>query len=175
MTADALRELLDSLATLPYGGEPIDQRTHALQCSWHALHDLRDDAFVIACALHDIGRAPAVASVHPGVPHEVAGARFVARFLPTRAAALIAGHVDAKRYLVSVDDRYRAALSRTSVVSLARQGGGMSADERAQFEADPICDDLIALRRYDDAAKRPGAPTASIEEIVAIYERLPHS
>jgi predicted HD phosphohydrolase len=164
-----LARLLNSLARLPYGLEAVDQRAHALQTAGLALADGWDDEMVLACALHDVGRAPAVAAAFEGFAHEVAGDRVVSALIGSRAGTLVGGHVAAKRYLVS-ESGY--ALSPASIASLAVQGGAMTQAERSAFEAQPLFGELLALRRYDDAAKVPGAAAPGVDEIVEIYARI---
>jgi gamma-butyrobetaine dioxygenase len=55
LSSDELRELIDGLARLPYGGEAVDQRRHALQCAGQAVAAGADGELVLAAALHDIG------------------------------------------------------------------------------------------------------------------------
>jgi predicted HD phosphohydrolase len=169
MTSQEVGRLLDSLARLPYGLEVVDQRAHALQSAGLALADGWDDEMVLACALHDVGRAPAVAAAFEGIAHEVAGDRVVSALIGSRAGTLVGEHVAAKRYLVS-DPSY--VLSPASVASLAMQGGPMTAGERAAFEALPLFSEILALRRYDDAAKVPGAAAPSVADVVEIYARI---
>ena len=77
---------------LPYDGEPVDQLEHALQCAALARGERGDDTeFVVACLLHDIARAPAVAGIPydgPREHHGEAGARWLdaARRRPRRLA-----------------------------------------------------------------------------------------
>jgi len=77
--------------------------------------------------------------------------------LGARVARLVAGHAEAKRYLVSVDASYRAALSPRSIVTLA--GRAVLLDRRAAdaFPPGPDRGGLIALRRADDCRQVPGA------------------
>ena len=56
-----------------------------------------------------------------------------------------------------------ARLSPPSVVSLALQGGPMSADETARFEANPFAIDALRLRKWDDDAKVSGLETPNVE------------
>ena len=118
MSPEELRQLVDGLAGLPYGGEADDQRTHALQCAWHAQRAGADDELVLAALLHDAGRA-----VHPELDHERAGQELGRRLLGERAGWLIGSHAQAKRYLVAVEPDYADALSQASVDSLRAQGG----------------------------------------------------
>jgi predicted HD phosphohydrolase len=46
-------------------------------------------------------------------------------------------------------------LSAESVRTLSRQGGPMTAEEAAAFEALPHARDAVAVRRWDDQAKDP--------------------
>ncbi|MEU8710821.1 HD domain-containing protein [Streptomyces sp. NPDC048663] len=171
LTGDRLAELIDGLAGLPYGGEPVDQRTHALQTARLAVAAGADDELVVAAALHDIGRAKQVRAEHPGLPHELAGAEWARRHLGERAAWIIAQHVPAKRYLVATDPAYHALLSRASIASLKVQGGPMDATEASAFAAHPLAEDAVSLRRWDDAAKDPQGPVLETAELVATYER----
>lgn len=172
LTRDELAALIEGLADLPYGGEAVDQRTHALQTAAHAVEAGADDELVVAAALHDIGRAGAVAVRHRGMPHERAGAAFARERLTERIAWAIEQHVPAKRYLVTVDPDYHAGLSPVSVRSLRAQGGPMTPGEVAEFGAHPWATDAIALRRWDDAAKDPSGPVLPLDDLLDRYDRL---
>ena len=169
---DEITEIIDGLAGLPYGGEVVDQRTHALQTGWHAAHASADDELLVAATLHDIGRSPTVATRYPCLPHEDAGAQFARQYIGERAANIIRAHVPAKRYLVATDPTYAALLSPSSVESLRRQGGAMAEWEIAEFRADSFSEQAIALRRWDDAAKDPDGPCLNPEHLLAAYHRL---
>jgi len=137
LTSDELAELIEGLAGLPYGGEAVDQRRHALQCAGHAVAAGSDDELVLAAALHDIGRAEPVRAEFPGLPHEQAGEAFARDRVGAVVAWLIGQHVPAKRYLVAVDQAYFGQLSPASVRSLERQGGPMNPAEVEQFRSHP--------------------------------------
>ncbi|MFJ9031267.1 HD domain-containing protein [Streptomyces sp. NPDC102274] len=171
LTGRQLAELIDSLAGLPYGGEAVDQRTHALQAAWLAAEAGSDDELVVAAALHDIGRATSVRAVYPDLPHELAGAAFARQHISERAAWIIAQHVPAKRYLVATDPVYHDQLSPASVASLKRQGGPMDEREAAEFSAHPMAAAAIALRRWDDEAKDPDGPVLKMADLLAAHER----
>lgn len=171
-TSDELADLIDGLAGLPYGGEAVDQRTHALQAGWLAARAGADDELLLAATLHDIGRAEPVRAAYPGLPHEDAGAEFARAEFGDRVAAVIALHVPAKRYLVATDPAYNALLSPASVESLRRQGGPMDAREVAEFAARPWAADAVAVRRWDDAAKDPDGPVLDLADVLAAHRRL---
>jgi predicted HD phosphohydrolase len=172
LTRAELTTLIEGLADLPYGGEAVDQRTHALQTAAHAVTAGADDEIVVAAALHDIGRAPSVATRYRGMPHELAGAAFAREHLTERIAWAIEQHVPAKRYLVAVYPDYHAGLSPASVRSLRVQGGPMTPEEVAEFDAHPWGDDAIALRRWDDEAKDPDGPILPLEDLLDRHDRL---
>ena len=159
-----LRKLLENLAALPAMGEPIDQLAHALQTAGNAMAAGADDELILASALHDIGRAPLLANRFP-IPHEDAAAEYLKRFMPVRVVWLVQAHVAAKRYLVYAEG-WESALSETSKHTLVKQGGAMSADDAKTFLEHPWAQDAIALRRWDDAAKVPGAAMPSIDDVL---------
>lgn len=60
------------------------------------------------------------------------------------------------RYLTAVNDSYYDSLSSASKKSLEFQGGPFKGTALAAFEQDPLRDEMVALRLWDDAAKVPG-------------------
>jgi gamma-butyrobetaine dioxygenase len=172
LSREALGMLIEGLAGLPYGGEAVDQRAHALQTGWHARQFGSDDELLLAATLHDVGRAAPVAARWPALPHELSGAEFARAHLGERAAWIIAQHVPAKRYLVATDAGYRAHLSPASIASLMRQGGPMNEAEVAEFRARSGAEDAIMVRRWDDNAKDPGGMQITIAEVLDAYDRL---
>ena len=108
------------------------------------------------CSRWPSARGPATAP--PTSATRPAGSAWLAGLFPPAVTAPIALHVRAKRYLCAVDPSYLAVLSPGSVASLERQGGPLSADEVAAFEANPGWEDAVALRRWDDQAKVPDLP-----------------
>jgi predicted HD phosphohydrolase len=85
---------------------------------------------------------------------------------------LVELHVPAKRYLVTVEPSYRDGLSDGSTISLARQGGVLSAAERATLEANPHLAAALALRRCDERAKDPAAFVDGLDRWRPIVERV---
>ena len=72
-------------------------------------------------------------------------------------------HVPAKRYLVAVDDAYRARLSSGSIHTLAIQHGPMTAEEVTAFGASSHFEGAVCLRRADESAKDPAAVVAGLD------------
>lgn len=169
---DELLELLETLAGLPYGGEPVDQRSHALQAARQAQEAEASDEAVLAALLHDVGRATAVRRQFPGLPHETAGARWIEPRLGPAVARLVAAHVPAKRYLVATDPAYASVLSRASVASLRVQGGPMSREETVDFAGTVDVRAACELRRWDDRAKQPSGAEANPQQLRAALERV---
>jgi predicted HD phosphohydrolase len=170
LSPDALIDLLRTGSGW-FDGEVVDQCTHALQTAQRARDAGADDELVTAAALHDCGRLRTVATLYPELAHQEAASRFCAQIFGPRVAWLISAHVAAKRYLVATDLDYAGQLSPVSVRSLEVQGGPMRGDELATFARHPWALDAAALRRWDDLAKVPGAPTPTLDELVAIFAR----
>ncbi|WP_036465895.1 HD family phosphohydrolase [Mycolicibacterium iranicum] len=148
--------------------EAVDEWDHALQSAARALDDGADDELVLAAALHDIGHSPLLG--RPGIADHSGLARdwIVPRF-GARVGWLAWAHVAAKRHLAAVDPEYAAALTATSVASLAEQGGPRIDPE---FANHPWCEDALRLRRYDDAAKDPAAVGAPLAVVLEIAQKL---
>jgi predicted HD phosphohydrolase len=156
------------------GGLPI--LDHCLQCaaSLRGSHP-HDEELQVAGLVHDLGwlelddgRWTLVLDA----AHDVAGRALVAPLLGARIASLVGGHVAAKRYLLATDPAYAAGLSARSEETLTFQGGVMTAAEAAEFARRPDRDDLVALRRADDAAKVRGAAVEPVESWRPVVERV---
>ena len=141
--------------------EDVDLLAHALQCG-ERLREVAPDDFELQIAglVHDIGTA-----LVPDAPdrHARIGADAVRGLLGARVARLVAGHAEAKRYLVAVDASYRNALSSRSVVTLAAQGGPLEPRAAEAFARGRDVEALVVLRHADDAAKVPGAKVSGLE------------
>jgi predicted HD phosphohydrolase len=143
--------------------EDLAQAEHALQTAAHAQAAGATDVLVAAALLHDVGHLLALAGEGQPGPHEHTGAVYLAQLFPPSVTGPVALHVRAKRYLCAVDAGYAAALSRGSTRSLERQGGPMSSDAIAAFEATPGWTDAVSLRRWDDAGKSAVPAAATID------------
>ena len=168
-TVDALLAVLQRGANA-HDGEAVDLLDHMLQCG-ALLADAEPDDLELQVAglVHDLGTV-----LEPNGPatHATTGADAIESLLGERVAALVAGHDQAKRYLVSTDSEYSAQLSDVSVATLALQGGLMDEAERARFEAGEHQASLVALRRADDAAKVPGLAVPGLQDWRPKLERV---
>ncbi|TQM10843.1 HD domain-containing protein [Pseudonocardia kunmingensis] len=167
-TRERLRADLCAVADLPYDGEAVDQLAHALQCGTLAVRAGARPAVVAAALLHDIGRSPGVSAQLPDAPHERAGAAYCTRLLGHEVGWLVGAHVLAKRALVTLDPGYAALLSPVSVRSLEQQGGPAASAELDRFLRHPLAREAMDVRRWDDEAKVPGAPTMALDELLDV-------
>jgi predicted HD phosphohydrolase len=166
-TVDEIVAACESMAGLPYDGEPVDQLQHALQCAALARGRREDREFVVAALLHDIARAPAVAGIPYDGPREHHGetaARWLAPRVGPRVAWLAEQHVAAKRYLVATHPEYASRLTEVSARTLRAQGGPMTAAEVEAFRAHPDWRLAVELREIDDQGKVPGARVPGLAE-----------
>lgn len=159
-----LQDIYDARALSPYGLSLINQRAHAVQSGHHARQQGLSDALITAALLHDIGHMVHELGEHPAArgiddQHEAVGAHWLMQHFGPNVCEPVRLHVAAKRYLCAVEPAYRDRLSRDSIESLALQGGPMSADDVAAFEREPYWQDAVTLRRIDELAKDPNAPT----------------
>jgi predicted HD phosphohydrolase len=175
---DALFEALRHSADADdEGGLPI--LDHCLQCAALLREAHPEDVELqVAGLVHDLGWLELVRgrwTLVLDATHDATGRALVAPLLGPRVAELVGGHVAAKRYLLATDHAYAALLSARSEETLGFQGGVMTAEQVAAFERRPDRDDLVALRRADDAAKvrnadldRLGSWRAAVERIATI-------
>jgi gamma-butyrobetaine dioxygenase len=189
--ADTLLDAMARSAARQYGGEAVSELEHALQCAELAVAAGVDEELVLAALLHDVGRyavpqslvsdtlegagaAPSEPPHPPGVSrgaHHEVGADLIAPWVPPRVAWCVRKHADAKRYLCATEPDYFELLSPASRRTLVVQGGVMSGEEVAALRPHPWLADALALRRWDDQAKVPGAPTRSLSAWVPTLRR----
>ena len=179
--SDPLRqELLDIFvgrATRRYGLSEINQLQHALQAAALAEADAAPPATVLASLLHDVGHMVHDLGEDPasrGVDdrHEALGAAWLAERFGPEVSEPVRLHVAAKRYLCAIDPGYLNGLSRASAISLALQGGPMSAAEIAAFEAEPFFADAVTLRHFDDMGKQPDWHVSDLASYRPLLESL---
>jgi [1-hydroxy-2-(trimethylamino)ethyl]phosphonate dioxygenase len=160
-----------------YLGEPVTLTEHMLQSASAAEEDGAPPELVAAAVLHDFGHLvhdlPADSADH-GVDtlHEDVGARYLERHFPPAVTEPIRLHVASKRYLCAVEPAYLAELSAASRHSLDLQGGPFSPEEAEAFRRLPHAEAAVRLRRYDDIAKLPGAPTPPLEHYRPLLESV---
>jgi predicted HD phosphohydrolase len=153
--------------------EVVTEREHALQTAALAEADGADDAVVAAALLHDVGRLLLHGEVSAGDrAHDRLGEQFLAPRFGLAVSGPVGLHVAAKRYLCAVEPPYADALSPVSVRSLAVQGGPMSDEEVAGFEARPGWEVTVRLRRWDDHAKVVDAPTRTVDDYAELLTGL---
>lgn len=143
---------------------------HGLQCA--ALLEKSDPLDIelqVAGLIHDLAHP----WDGPGQPrHATMGADAVRTILGERVAALIAGHVSAKRFLVTTQPEYRDLLSLDSVMTLEAQGGDLSLREVVDFQLNPWWEAMVALRIADDGAKVPHAVVPPLEHWIDAIHSL---
>ncbi|MFJ3231065.1 HD domain-containing protein [Streptomyces sp. NPDC086787] len=171
-SVDALLSLLadceDSWDTPDRSGDPVDILDHGLQVAAVLAERYPDDEELqVAGLVHDIG--------HHLMPGDEAGhgeqaAEAVSALLGRRVARLVALHIPAKRCLAATDPHL--ALSPESARTLGHQGGVMTPEEVAAFEADPDFPSAVALRRADDAGKVVGLRVPGLDHWRPTVERV---
>ncbi|MFC1440650.1 phosphonate degradation HD-domain oxygenase [Streptacidiphilus sp. N1-10] len=172
-----LSELFEGQGSAEYFGEDVTQAEHMLQTGALAEAAGAEPALVAASLLHDLGHFHGEATGHDLMAgtdnrHSHTGADRLARWFGPDVTEPVRLHVAAKRYLCAVEPDYAATLSPASVHTLAVQGGPMTPAEAAAFAAHRYGADAVRLRRWDDAAKDPEAPTPGFDHFRPLLARL---
>lgn len=170
-TAEIVDEVFDLYAKYgdaDYIGEPVSQIEHMSQSAQLAIDEGYDDEVVLAAFFHDIGHICAASAGSMGgfgkKSHERIGADYLRGCgFPERVAKLVENHVQAKRYLTFRYPEYYQQLSEASKKTLEYQGGVMSEVEAENFEADPLFETSIRMRRWDELAKETDVPVIDLK------------
>lgn len=175
---DQLFGLFARTGSSEYFGEAVTQIEHALQCAYEAQQAHADEQMIAAALLHDIGhiveddRAQREGVVGV-INHDDLGGDYLRELgFPERVAALVEGHVDAKRYLTATNPDYYQRLSDASKETLRLQGGPMSEEEAAAWGASEYVRDRLRLRTWDELAKVPNREVPGLESYRGLLERV---
>lgn len=171
-TIDEVFHLYQEFGSADYIGEPVSQIEHMSQSAQLALESGADDEVVLAAFFHDIGHLLVLGADHMSMGgygakrHEQIGADFLrSKGFPERVAKLVENHVQAKRYLTWKHPEYFNNLSEASRITLGYQGGVMGEQEAREFESNPLFNDSISLRRWDEEAKLTNIPVIDLNII----------
>lgn len=161
---------------IEYSGEGVTQLEHALQAAELAERDGAPPELVTAAFLHDLGHLLNLQGETPtarGIDdqHQYFAIPFLRPLFGPGVIEPIRLHVDAKRALCALEPEYYERLSEDSKRSLTLQGGIFSKEETARFMARPGAEDAMRVRRWDDAAKVPGATTPPLSHYLELAIR----
>lgn len=176
ITFPEIRALFDLNGDRRYGGEPVSQLEHALQCARLAEEGGASDELITACLLHDFGHLFNERGTTPtlrGVDdkHQFYAASALKNVFPDAVRVPIYLHVEAKRYLCAVTAGYRDDLSADSRRSLELQGGPLNDVDAGKFIEQLHASDAVRLRFWDDHAKVAGARTPDLDHYLGIARR----
>lgn len=160
-----------------YLGEPVTMAQHMLQGATIAEQNGMPEEIIVGALLHDIGHFTSeFGTYHPDDTkdrhHEDAGAEVLEQFFPSVITDCCRYHVAAKRYLCATKPEYFNRLSAASVHTLELQGGPMSAEEVAAFEANPNLKEIIQVRYLDEAGKRADMETPDFAHFAPMVQRM---
>ena len=172
-----LRQAIAAKGGNLYGGEPVTQQQHALQCAQLAEDDGASKALIAAALLHDIGHLlehdfEAAMAREEDRFHENVGNAYLQKWFGPEVTEPVRLHVASKRYLCATDPDYLAKLSPASLHTLKIQGGPMSDAEVAAFEANDNYREAVRLRIWDDLGKNPQMQTRSLDHFLEIVREV---
>ena len=184
--------LFKEFGSANYVSNQVSLMEHSLQAAQLALEYFKkddrtvDSELVIGSLLHDFGKIVIMYNAKQGkeVPergdgkmessknHELLGAEFLKKLgFSERVQEICRGHVKAKRYLCAKDQAYYEQLHPASKAKLKYQGGPMTEEEVASFEKDPLFEDIMQMRTFDEQALRPGRQVLGLEDYTEMIKQ----
>ena len=138
----------------------ISQIEHAFQTMEMGIKLDNNEDFHLCCFLHDIGHLLLKENnnnadfLNENLHHELIGYRFLKNFFEPSISKPILLHVEAKRYLCSINKDYYNSLSEASQTSFKIQGGLMSLEECQKFRNTTYYNYAVKLREIEDLSKK---------------------
>lgn len=148
---DTIAGLFAGPGARDYLGEAVTIGEHMRQAGTLAEAAGAPAPLVAAALLHDVGHLRGETDAR----HGSGGARWLSQWFGPAVTEPVRLHVAAKRYLCATEPGYSGLLSPESARTLVLQGGPMTPEQAAEFEALPGARDAVAVRRWDDQAKDP--------------------
>ncbi|KAL4222739.1 hypothetical protein ACF0H5_018780 [Mactra antiquata] len=163
-TVTEIFRLYEHAGSSQYLGENVSKTEHSIQCAMCAEEDGASNQVILAAFLHDIGHLLGIDKNLPEMvtdgqnigtkDHDVIGGQYLKdKGFSDIVCDIVAGHVQAKRYLVYKYQDYYEKLSDASKQTLVHQGGMMDKDEAEKFENSDTFDAIIKMRTWDEKAK----------------------
>ena len=151
-----------------YIGEKVTMSEHMIQTAMLAERNNSSSNLICSSLLHDYGhfileKPDDLVSKNKDGKHENVGYEFLKNYFVKDVLGPIRYHVKAKRYLAR-EEKYYELLSEASRTSLKLQDGIMNDEEAKEFESNEFFENSIKLRKFDEAAKKPGQKIKSINE-----------
>ena len=173
---DEFSALMEDRGMEPYG-EKISIAEHCLLTAFAAEGSGASENLIAACLMHDVGHWLDEPDDAYGIhSHGELGGDWVAKRFCLAISEPVRLHVEAKRYLCSVDPSYFDLLSPASVYTLSKQGGPMSKSEAKAFATRPYSDDACTLRRLEDGfGKLTGVRVPSLDRYADLLLKLSNS
>ncbi len=172
LIVDEVFGLYEKYGAADYIGEPVSQLEHMSQSAQLAIEQGFDDEVVLAAFFHDIGHICVMMDQEKNMggfgvkSHEKIGADFLRKKgFSERISKLVESHVQAKRYLTFKYPEYYNQLSEASKKTLEFQGGIMLESEAILFEANPLFETSILMRKWDEQAKETNFPIIPLEQL----------
>jgi len=182
---DKISRLFAKYGNSDYIGEPVSQQSHLIQSAMLAEEAGAVQELVVAAFLHDIGHIVGLERNLPSIgnlstvgnlgttKHEQVGAIFLRELgFPDYITGLVEQHVNAKRYLVTVNPSYNEKLSEASKQTLIRQGDLMDRQELLEFRNLKFFRDVRRLRSWDEQAKRTDVELKPLEYYLGISQKV---
>tara|TARA_B100000401_G_C52383485_1_gene520710 strand:- start:48 stop:617 length:570 start_codon:yes stop_codon:yes gene_type:complete len=157
-----------------YFGEEVTKTEHMIQCAVAAYKNGEPDYIVLACLLHDIGHFLAKDNMDGlGVSnHGIIASEYLMKLgMNSRICYLVEKHIDAKRYLVTIDRRNYDKLSDASKKTLEFQGGRMDEEELIRMEYDDEFLNILKIRNYDDIGKEKYKDLPDIDLYIPLIKK----
>jgi predicted HD phosphohydrolase len=156
-------DIYNKFGSNDYIGENMTQTEHALQCAYYAKYYNYDNYLIIAALLHDIGHIIPYDTLSSAdkmnnlgiLRHENKGSLFLSKLgYNDKICNLVLNHVNTKRYLCTIDNKYINKLSEASKKIMEYQGNLMTLEEIIEFKKNIYFEDCIKLRNLDDMGKQ---------------------
>ena len=171
---EMIMNLYKSHDNINHFGKNVKKTEHMVQCALEAQKNNEDEFIILTCLLYDIGHLLDQYNMNGFeiMEYGLLGYYYLKDLnMDARICYLIKKNVDAKRYLVTIDENNYNNLSDSLKERLEYQGGRMNNEELISMEKNDEFLNILKVHKYHNMDKLEDKEIPDIETFIPLLRK----